>query len=430
MVILLIIITFVAIYAGRILFHRWFNPLSIYSALWGFCLCNYELGLIQYYSISITAWCYITAAWIALYLGSAIVILLMAPTRDVRPVRLLANTDRIKKAILVLSAIGLVGLASQLLAVRREFGSVINAIFANANDLYSARTANQISGIPYAGSFSYAACTLAGIYVAKLGRFTLTAVLPIVLIAIQTVFVMGRTGLGIAAVLFFAAAVYTPRDPGMRTPRWQRRAGVSILATFLVGAFVLISSVRGLSTNFPGTTPEMERISEYIPSAPSLYSNFSATPVAFSMYLSAPHEEQNDLWGMYTFAPLFRFLARLGFPTTVANYEENYWTPVPMNTATYLKNIYSDFGPAGILLFPLFLGGALTFLIFRSRVNPGLATLALLSNFYVLIVFSFAFNFMLLGDWYIGVFVAIFACAWIGSEKTQTRPFAEIRQGV
>jgi oligosaccharide repeat unit polymerase len=222
---------------------------------------------------------------------------------------------------------------------------------------------------------------------------------PVVLVVLQLFSVMGRTGLGVAAVLFAVSFVYTPKPVRFAIPMWQRLVAGSV-AMMLIGTFVAVSAIRHLNVEFAGITPKLEEISEYVPFFPSVYSNFSATPVAFSLYLATPEQQKEGFWGMYTFAPIFRFLSRLGFPCAVPAHEENYYTPVPMNTSTYLKNVYSDFGPAGIATFPFVLGACLALLITRASGTLGLA---LLANLFVLAVFAFAFNFMLLGDWYIGL---------------------------
>ena len=401
--------TGIAIYIGRLLFKRWFNPLSVYSALWGFCLFNYELRLIQYYPISTAAWMYIGAAWVTLYLGAAAVLLASPWTRQPSPVQLGVDLNRLKKGVLFLSVVGAAGVIGQVIAVTRSFGSPIAALFLNPGDIYNARISNELSGLPYAGSFSLAACTLAGAHVAKSGKFTFATFLPIVLVGVQLAFLMGRGALGIGAILFLVTALHTPRDPGAKAPRWQLIVGAVLVATILGGVFALVSAIRGLGVNYPGNTPALDRISEYVPVAPSLYSNFSGTPVAFSMYLSTPEANKHGFWGMYTFAPVLRLLSKFGFPTGVPPYEEDYWTPVPMNTSTYLKNLYSDFGPAGILVFPFILGAAATLLILRVKTKPRLLDLVLLANIYVLIVFSFSYNFMLSGDWYIAALASVLA---------------------
>src|SRR5690348_9756534 len=258
-------ITTVAVYIGRQWFNRWFNPLSLYSAIWGFCLCNYELHLIQYYPISFAAWLYIAIAWVALYLGAAAVFLLVPRPRRLSPAVFLVDPARLRKAIVILSMIGGAGVIAQVVSVSREFGGPIQAILLSSSDVYNARTSNEISGLPYVGSFSFAGCALAGVYVGKTGKFGVVSLIPIVLVALQLAFAMGRTGLGIAAVLFFVCVTYTPRDVRVTTAGWKRIVGVSAIAIVLVGTFAFVSSFRGLGVDYPGITPALDQISEYVP---------------------------------------------------------------------------------------------------------------------------------------------------------------------
>jgi oligosaccharide repeat unit polymerase len=135
-----------------------------------------------------------------------------------------------------------------------------------------------------------------------------------------------------------------------------------------------------------------------------LTANIAATPVAFSMYLDTPEAEKRGMWGGYTFAPIYRLLSRLGFNTHVPAYEENYYTPVPVNISTYLKNVYSDFGLAGVFIFPFLLAFCSTALMLR----PGsLTTRLILAHLYAVIAFSVLFNIMLLGYWYLSLATSI-----------------------
>src|SRR5690242_16747599 len=255
--ILLVLLTAVAVYIGRLWFNRWFNPLSIYSGLWGFCLCNYELHLIQYYPISATAWLYIMVAWVCLYLGAAAILFTGPRARQPAATRLAVDLNRLKKGILVLSIVGTAGVVGQLLDVLKNFGGGIGSIFLNANDIYVARISNELSGLPYAGAFSLAACVLAGVHVAKSGKFIFATVLPILLVALQLLFLMGRGALGTAAVLFLVAALHTPRDPGVRAPRWQLVIGMVLVGTILGSVFAVVSAIRGLGVDYPGNTAAM-----------------------------------------------------------------------------------------------------------------------------------------------------------------------------
>jgi oligosaccharide repeat unit polymerase len=416
LVLFLMVVT-VAAYIGRVWFKRWFNPLSIYSAIWGFCLGNYELRLIQYEQISAQAWAYIEIAWVCLFLGAATVLCMQDCPRQ-RTTRVVPiDLKYLKRVIIILSVVASIGVADQIRVAIREFGGIFGTLFANAGELYLSRSSAELSNIPYASSFAFAACGLAGVYTAILGRFTLLALIPPILITVMNIFAMGRLGLAIAAVLFMSGYVHTPRQTRLKLASWQRIFALTLGGVILAGGYVLVSSTRGLGVDFPGKTSAMNRIEEYIPVFPSVYSSVSASPVAFSMYLASPEERKVESWGQYTFAPVLRLLSKLGFPTYVERLEESYYTPVPSNICTYLKDVHSDFGLVGILFFPYFLGTTMTILTYRIERRPRLVDLALLSNLYVIVVFSFAFNLMFLGDWYISVAVSTVA-AYLVERKT------------
>jgi oligosaccharide repeat unit polymerase len=405
-IILLLIVTAIAVYVGRSWFKRWFNPLSLYSVIWCICLCAYELRLIQFYPVTKEAWFDIGLAWFSLYFGAATVVL--ARTGRKQPVQrdFLIDLRALKKAIIVLSIIGAIGLVDELRVVSSAFGGVLVAIFVNANDIYREKLTGDLTWIPYVGACLYAACSLAGVYTARIGKPTILGIVPLALLALNNILSMIRAGVIMALFLFFTSYFCTPRVDRLKIPRWQGILALAMAIIILAGGFAVVSSTRGLGVDFPGITPAMDQISEYVPVFPSFYSYLAATPVAFSQYLGTPAERKNGIWGQYTFKPILRMLARWGFQFHIEYLEEDYDTPVPVNTATYLKNVHSDFGFAGIWLFPYALGALTTFLAFRLGRKPRLFDLMLLSNLYVLILASPAANLMVLGDWYISLFVS------------------------
>lgn len=392
-----------SVYLSRLWFRRWFNPLSTYSALWGFCLITYELRLIQYYPISLTAWFYILVAWISLYVGAFTAFLVIGHGRFSGVPSTEHGLKLLRNALILVSAIGVIAVARQVQILTREFGDVLTAILSNGNDIYLGKLSGELAFFPYVAGGLYAGCTLAGIYTARLGKLTFVASVPVILLALNNAFSMVRAGVIMAAFLFLTAFLYTPRERKFKIKKWQSFAGVAVTVAVFFGGFLVVSTTRGLGVDFPGITPAMDRISEYFPFFPSVYSNLSATPVALSLYLSAPEERKNGSWGEYSFAPPLRVLAKTGLVDERPRYEEDYYTPVPVNTSTYLKNVDSDFGLPGIVCFPYILGFLMTFLVLSIEKVPKLTRLVLLSNLYLLILSSFAVNLMVLGDWYISV---------------------------
>ncbi len=182
----------------------------------------------------------------------------------------------------------------------------------NAGDIYRIKVAGDLSIVPYVGALSLPACSLGGIYTARVGKLTSLGVLPLIMVALQDIFALSRLEIGMAAVLFMASYVHTPKKAKIEFSKWQRRVALILGMAIIAGGFITVSSVRGLGVDFPGITPAMDRISEFVPVFPSIYSNFSATPVAFSMYLSSPEESKHGSWGEYSFAPVLRLLAKAG----------------------------------------------------------------------------------------------------------------------
>ena len=423
---LMAMVTVVAMYVGRICFKRWFNPLSLYSAIWGFCLLTYELKLIQFYAITTEAWFYIATAWTSLYLGAFTALLATRQGASHSSPRSGINLNLLKRAIIVLSVIGGAAVARQMQVVARDFGGLLNAIFVSGNDIYLAKLDNDLAFFPYIGACLYAGCAVSGVYTAVRGKLTGLALLPIVLIALSSALSMTRAGVIMAAFLFLAAFLQTPREHPFRIKKWQAILGVGAAVSVLLSGFILVSATRGLGGNFPGTTPAMESIAEYIPFFPSVYSNFSATPVALSMYLSSPEQRNAGTWGQSTFAPFLRILSRTGLFTERPRFEENYDTPVPTNTSTYLKNLDSDFGFIGVVLFPYVLGFVMTFLMCEISQTLKVTYIVILANLYLIIVGSFAVNLMVLGDWYISLIAGVIAGAVIDRRRRLLKPVTDL----
>jgi len=407
MIALLAFVTCIAAYIGRVWFKRWFNPLSIYSALWGLSLCSYELKLIQYYPISRQAWLYIATGWICLYSGGLTALLLVRPTKPAKTIPTATNLDLIKTTIIIISVVGGVAVARQMQILTREFGGVITAVLSSGNDIYRGKLEGDLSFFPYVGACLYAGCTLSGVYTAIRGKLTGLALLPVLLLALNNALSMIRAGVIMAAFLFLAGFLQSPRDRPFKIKKWQAILGVGVAVAVLLAGFILVSATRGLGGDFPGTTPAMESIAEYIPFLPSVYSNLSAPPVALSLYLSTPEGQNTSPWGEYTFAPVLRVLSRTGLVSERPRYEEDYYTPVPTNTSTYLKNLDSDFGFPGVILFPYALGFVMTLLTSGVAQTFRVTYIVVLANLYLIIMGSFAVNLMVLGDWYISLIVGI-----------------------
>jgi len=398
----------VGMVGGRVAFGQWFNHVSWYCGLWALSLVLYGLGLISYYPMVGSAWAYVWIAWFAFVVGALTPLLGRLATRrpassPPSPASATAATRRLKWAIVILVCLASTSLVQQLIGLVREFGSLTNALITSANTRYLLRVSGELTGwIPYIDAFSVAAAALGGVYTARRGRIDAVGLLPLLIVGLQGVSTMGRMGIGVALVLYWSALAHTPHSR-LRLSRSAWAAAPALVVG--AAAFLFVSSIRGLGPAFPGESTTLESLRRYAPFIPSLYTNFSAPPVAFSEYLKSGAERAVP--GTFAFAPLVRALSYLGLTPHLSYYQVDFYTPVATNTATYLKEVYADFGATGIALFPYLLAASMTVLIRRIRATGGLPATVALAHLYVIVLFSWNYNVMLLGYWFISFVVAL-----------------------
>jgi oligosaccharide repeat unit polymerase len=142
---------------------------------------------------------------------------------------------------------------------------------------------------------------------------------------------------------------------------------------------------------------------------PSIYIYFSGNPVVFSEYLKAGGEQVFPGW--YSLAPIYHFLGKFGLFKYVTFYQKFYFTPIPLNTGTYLRELHADYGIWGILGFPFLLGALSAYLSLKN--TKRLWEFVLLVYIFVIIIFSVFYNAMQLGGWLITLIVAVFISNFI-----------------
>jgi len=386
---------FLMILLARYLRGRWVNHLSLYSFVWTLSLCSYQLRLISYNFISGDAWIFIFAAWIALYLGTAWAGVLGSSGQPRQRQLFPGNERNLRNAIILFSCAGLA--SSVVLAwniVRSLYSQLLLGLIDQGNKIYTMRFEGGLSGLMYVGFLPYAASALAGAYASRIGRVTFVSAFPLLAMTVDGILSMQRGGILIAIILFVAGVYITPSKTPLRLVRWQMVAALGLLLT----GFLLVTMIRGIPAEFENQGATLNRISDVVPSLPSLYMYVSAPPAGLSAYLQHPESDGHSFWGRYTFAPAYRLLAKLGWNTYVPYYTEFYSTPVPINSCTYLREIHSDFGSLGVLGVPFCLGALLTFL--ESR-RSSLAVQMVLAHLYVVVLFSFTLLVAITGYWYI-----------------------------
>lgn len=409
---------------GRLVFDRWFNHLTIYSSIWGAGLALFEMRLIDYYPLVEEVWMLIGYAWVAFAAGSMIAIVaqravgISPASPTTAPLeRQTASEGRIFSfAILILSAIALISTLRRWLVLISMFGG-IPGVLVNGYTIYRMRIAGETPGaVPYLSSFALAAILICGLYCARAGKIKLIVLIPLLIIILDDVSMAGRAKMSLGVALFvsgyFLARLQARTAQTLRTRgrlRWILT--FSLIFSLLLVAAEFVRSYRGAYERFYGASQELSKLEQNAFLTPSIYLYLSSHVGVFNAYWKSGGERYFP--GSNTFAPVFRILAKLKVGDPVPHFTKFYNTPVSSNTGTYLRELHADFGVAGILIAPFVLGWACTLLWSQIRVRSGLAMIALLAHFYVIVVFTFLYQVTRVGEWFVSLAASLFVCGFI-----------------
>jgi oligosaccharide repeat unit polymerase len=424
---------------GRLILKSWINHLTLYSSIWTLVLWLYSLRLVAYYPIITEAWIMIFSAWFMLYIGTGCVLLINAINKNKTIERLqitgLKNENEdmllyikyLKIAIIILSAVSFVGIIIQWLILIKHFGSIAG-ILVQGGKVYQLRVRDpSTTKIPYITSLYLVAINFAGIYAAMRRKFTIVIFIPFILAIIQSIGAMGRAGLLFSAVLFLSSYLIFSKTIAVKNHR--KLSFKSIIITLAILAMLAITADYIKTLRFSEIWPRkyfgsksFSKLQKLPFFTPSVYIYLSANPVVFSEYLKSGGE--NTYLGWYTFAPIYHLLAKVGLVKITSYYQKFYLTPVPSNTGTYLRELHADFKEVGVLLYPFLLGILCTYLYIKPIKK--LWQVVTLSNLYVIVVLSYAYNAMFLGGWVLSFIVALVSSLTIQHfvERSLYRPFS------
>lgn len=412
------------VFAGRLVFGRWFNHLALYSFIWGAGLALFEMRLIDYRPLTVEIWMIVGYAWLAFCVGSITLVLariaagaLPDSTAPIKPVRELALENRLLMfSIMVLSTVALAAVLQHWSVLINRFGG-ISGVLLNGNRIYHMRNANQIPGlIPYVDAFSLTAAFLAGIYGARTGRIGLLALFPLMVVVLEDIGLVGRAKMLNAGILFSSAYFLAKIGHATKKTRQFIKKGRRLLMlTLLVAVFFaateFVRTSRGAFESFYGTSRELSNFERNAVITPSLYMYLSVHIGVFNAYWKA--DKEHSFPGSNTFAPLFRILARFDIADDVPYFQKFYNIPLSANTGTYLRELHADFGIIGILIVPYLLGFFCTFLWLRIKHRARLTSIALLTHLYVIVAFSFLYQVTRLGYWAVSLIAALFVSSLI-----------------
>src|SRR5205823_28262 len=100
---------------------------------------------------------------------------------------------------------------------------------------------------------------------------TWTAVVPFIVMFLNSVFSMGRAPLISAILLFCTSFFATPHRRHFQLSKLQLRVGLAVALLIAFGGVVLVGQMRGLGLEYSASSVTMDKIADYIPIAPSVY---------------------------------------------------------------------------------------------------------------------------------------------------------------
>jgi oligosaccharide repeat unit polymerase len=417
-------IGFIGVITGRLLFGRWFNHFSLYSLIWGTGLSLFEWRLIEYIPLTAEVWMLLLYAWIAFMAGAAILILARKAAADrqtmvetVYPLPLgLTEKKLFVGFILLLSIIALFTVIQHWSILLKRFGS-ITGVLINGRAVYQLTVAGKIAGrMPYFDSLALAAICLTGIYSARAGKIKLLVLFPLAITILSDIALGGRAKMIISGILFLSAYFLTKiaSAPTTSLQPVRRLLTLVMLLAVVLTAAEFVRSFRGAQERFYGVSKELRQFENNIFLTPSIYLYLSSHPGVFNAYWKAGGEPP-VFPGSYTFAPLYRILARIGLADHVSFFQKFYGIPIYTNTGTYLRELHSDFGLAGIFVAPYALGFLCTWLWLKIQQRRRIMTIALLAHIYVVVAFTYLYQVTRLGQWAVSLIAAVLVGYFIDS---------------
>ncbi len=407
-----IAITVLTVWVGLRAYGRWINHVTIYGVVWGTQIILFQLRFINYPDLSVETSAFIFGAWLV-FVVAALTFRRFYAAKELNNRAIFPLDMGVTTIVLVLfTVIGALGTYQHWTVLLKMFGSVKGAI-VNANLLYSFRRSEAgFPGMwPYVDSVSLAADFLGGYYAGQRRKPIVLGVLPFVVELANAIASFGRSRLIIGAILW-GTAFFLPQAKSIgidwKTTRKRVLTLLSIVLIFVFG-MEFVRTFRGVNESFTGEKTSLSRLKGVGFVTPSIYLYLSSDVAVLNRFLDyefAGDGEHTPVGGN-TFAPFYRIFAKLGLTQTVLEYQKSYRVPASTNTASYLRELYADWGIGGAMFF-VYLTGALTSYVYEQyQRRKSLILLALLAHLNVVVFFSFAVQATRWGYWVISLAVSI-----------------------
>ncbi len=395
------IVTFASIILSKMIFKKWFNPLSLYAIIWGTMVFAYGFRLMPLIDISIEAWFAIVLSYVAFIFGVVIIYLARdiyhtdtsKPSIKEGDFCLFYNDGKLLKTIIwIFALLGFFAALQHWYVLLVRYGS-FSEIFIHSLRVYHERVDGVSYGeIPYLWLLSYIAIFLSGIYTAYKGKIELVTIISILGIILKELARFTRNGILLGMLEFVIAFIlfrYLLSDNGKKSEQNNRKLIISSI--FLILLFVssasFIKVARNTFDDYKGVSSSLSQYKGGAFISPSVYFYLTSQIAVFSRYLEVGNERL--LFIQNTLFPFYSFLSKFGVVKRPKDNSIGYFIPTWSNTATYLRDLHSDYGFAGVLLGPFLLGLLVSFYWFKVFSENDLISFVILSFLMIVIGMSF-----------------------------------------
>jgi len=411
-----IVIAVATIWLGVRVYGRWINHISIYGVVWGTQIILYQLKLIKYPDLSLETVVLIFGAW-SIFVIASLTIRNFYATKETHVEKSVAISNGLMKTVLIcLLVVGAVGTFQHWMVLIRLFGSV-KSVIINGNLVYSVlHREARIPGMwPYIDSVTLAADFFGGYFACRRGRPIFLGIVPLFVELVEGISGFGRARLIIGTILW-VSAFYLPQAKSRSMGRKILAGRIFMVATIIViFAFGMefVRSFRGARESFSGETASLSHIKGIGFITPSIYMYLSSDVAVLNKFLDYEFsgKGENTPIGGHTFGPFFRFFAHFGIVDEMPVYQKFYNVPVGTNTASYLRELYDDWGIVGVVLYVYLLGAISSWAFEAYHRKKSLVSLAFLSHVYVVVFYSFAVQATSYIYWLISLIASLLAAS-------------------
>lgn len=414
---LLLLLVIISLYLGKTIFHRFFNPISVYVIIWGGLIFFYELRLINYVELTSQTWFVIIGSYFCFLFGILLGYFYLGQveyTSNNQNSYLLGFLEKSEKTLISLSlfftVVGLLGAIQHWMVLLVKFNT-IPEVLVNLSKVYKMRTSGEMEGVfPYISVATYLAIFFVAILTAYKGKYSVLATLPFLTTVIKGIAMVGRQSILYGFLEFVTIYIICRFYFKGIVEKAKKRSYSSIIlnTTFivlLVFSVLLIRDFRGTDETFSGETRQLQSMKGSSIITPSIYLYLSGHLGVLNQYYVKQVEENR--FGENTFQLVYNILSKFNVTEPSIIYQRAYYVPEWVNTGTYLRELDADFGTLGVFLVPFIIGFFVFYnwLEFFKHGRPH--HLVFLVHLFLIIWFSFLMMITRGANWFISIGILI-----------------------